>query len=319
MKDGQGLGNQLWNYVVMRSIAKFKSYDFGVLDYEKFKGKEFLPIKISSTSIPEEELMGQDFFYENLYYDRSLKNISCDYDPTILNIKDNVILEGLFQSEKYLIPNKSIINEFLIINKSSFKLNYDPENTCILNIRGGEYKRHKNLILPKSYWIDAMKNMELLNPKIKFKIVTDDPRYSKLLLPNIEVLKGDIKKDFLSLSSAKYLIISNSSFSYFPMAINKWPKIIIAPLYWSRFGNNLNRWASPANCYKGMLWQNSKGDIVAKEELELSLKATRNEYKKYNLRLSSEDHKNRERESKIIINFKKIIKNILKIFLPQIF
>ena len=319
MKDGQGLGNQLWNYVVMRSIAKFKSYDFGVLDYEKFKGKEFLPIKISSTSIPEEELMGQDFFYENLYYDRSLKNISCDYDPTILNIKDNVILEGLFQSEKYLIPNKSIINEFLIINKSNFKLNYDPENTCILNIRGGEYKRHKNLILPKSYWIDAMKNMELLNPKIKFKIVTDDPRYSNLLFPNIEVLKGDIKEDFLSLTSAKYLIISNSSFSYFPMAIDEWPKIIIAPLYWSRFGNQLNRWASPANCYKGMLWQNSKGYIVGEEDIELSLNASRNEYNKYKLRFNSEDHNKPARESKILIICKKFIKIILKIFLPKTF
>ncbi len=319
MKEGQGLGNQLWNYVVMRSIAKFKSYDFGVLDYEKFKGKDFLFIKRSSITIPKEDLLVPEFFYENLYYDKPLKNIACDYDPSILNIKDNVILEGLFQSEKYLIPNKSIVNEFLSIKKSGFILNYDPENTCILNIRGGEYKRHKNLILPKSYWIKAMKNMEFFNPKIQFKIVTDDPRYSNLLFPNIEILKGDIKQDFLSLKSAKYLIISNSSFSYFPMAINEWPKIIIAPLYWARFGNNLNRWASPANCYRGMLWQNSKGYIVGKEEIELSLNASRNEYKKYKFRLSSEYHKNPLNDSKIIVICKKIIKIILKIFLPKTF
>ena len=37
--------------------------------------------------------------------------------------------------------------------------------TDLLNIRGGE-KRHRELILPKSYWVNAIKNMKK-EPKFK--------------------------------------------------------------------------------------------------------------------------------------------------------
>ena len=38
----QGLGNQLWNYVITRIIAKKNGYDFSILKKERFKGKEFM-------------------------------------------------------------------------------------------------------------------------------------------------------------------------------------------------------------------------------------------------------------------------------------
>ena len=34
-KDGQGLGNQLWNYVALRSIAK-NNYDFRLINFDNF-------------------------------------------------------------------------------------------------------------------------------------------------------------------------------------------------------------------------------------------------------------------------------------------
>ena len=36
---GQGLGNQLWAYAVIRSLAEDHGYDFGFLGTDKFKGK----------------------------------------------------------------------------------------------------------------------------------------------------------------------------------------------------------------------------------------------------------------------------------------
>ena len=36
-KEGQGLGNQLWNYVTLRSVAKALSKDYKVLGYMNFK------------------------------------------------------------------------------------------------------------------------------------------------------------------------------------------------------------------------------------------------------------------------------------------
>ena len=42
--NGQGLGNQLWSYVVTRTLALDRSLDFGIMSPEKFKGKAFLDI-----------------------------------------------------------------------------------------------------------------------------------------------------------------------------------------------------------------------------------------------------------------------------------
>ena len=46
--DGQGLGNQLWNYVTLRSIAKKLDLNYEIINPDKFKGKEFLEISYFS-------------------------------------------------------------------------------------------------------------------------------------------------------------------------------------------------------------------------------------------------------------------------------
>ncbi|GAH68596.1 unnamed protein product, partial [marine sediment metagenome] len=42
--NGQGLGNQLWSYVVTRVIALDRGFDFGIMNPEKFKGKDFMSL-----------------------------------------------------------------------------------------------------------------------------------------------------------------------------------------------------------------------------------------------------------------------------------
>jgi hypothetical protein len=42
--NGQGLGNQLWAYVVTRTIALDLGYDYGIMSPEKFKGSDFLEL-----------------------------------------------------------------------------------------------------------------------------------------------------------------------------------------------------------------------------------------------------------------------------------
>ena len=318
-EKGQGLGNQLWNYITLRSIANYKSYNYSVLDYQYFKGIKFIEIEKSNKnqdkSIFIEEKINN--FNETIYYDKELDNFSCDYDDSILQISDNTILNGLFQSEKYILGGKQDIDDFIKTKKiNKLLLNQDWENLCILNIRGGEYKRHKNLILPKSYWTNAIKNMEKHYPKLIYKIVTDDYRYAKRLLPDIEIIKGDISLDFNLLKKAKYLIISNSSFSYFPIRMGNYPNMVIAPFCWSRLGNKYNRWASPANCYENFTWQDHKGNIVTKKELYFSLLNTRREFEKYNVRT---DKKNLNFKFRKNIYIPKKIKKIIKYLLSLLF
>ena len=44
-QDGQGLGNQLWNYAALRSLSKELNYGYKVFNFNKFKGLDFLEIK----------------------------------------------------------------------------------------------------------------------------------------------------------------------------------------------------------------------------------------------------------------------------------
>ncbi len=318
-EKGQGLGNQLWNYVTLRSIAKYKSYDYCVLDYDNFKGVKFIEIEKSNKELNEFECIKEKInnFYETIYYDKELDNYSCDYDNKILGIPDNLILNGLFQSEQYILSKKKEINNFIKIKKNKVFFNEDWNKLCILNIRGGEYKRHKNLILPKSYWTNAIKNMRKFYPNLIYKIVTDDYRYAQRLLPDIDIIKGDISSDFNLLIKAKYLIISNSSFSYFPIRMGSDPNIVISPFCWSRFGNKYNRWSSPANCYENFTWQDHQGNIVSKKVLDFSLLNTRKEFEKYNVRT---ENKNLNFNSKKFIflptKIKKIIKYVLSFLFP---
>ena len=313
-KKGQGLGNQLWNYVVLRSAAEFNSLKFRLLNYENFLGKDFIDIKIENTH-ESYDIKNLLHYKEQAIFDNQLKCLVYSFDENILKVKDNTLIEGNLQSEMYLEPKIDIINQFISLknlNKSD-KIN---ENTCILNIRGGEYKLHKNLILPKSYWLNGIKNMKKFKNDMNFKIISDDYNYASKLLPNYEILEGGIKEDFVNLYFSNYVILSNSSFGYFPVKLGKNPRIVIAPYQWSRFGNKENRWVSPCNFYKGWLWQNVNGELVKEAEILESINNSEKIYQTYNIRTNSEALKQFNIKDLIPLKFKKPIKNFLSKLFP---
>ncbi len=318
--EGQGLGNQLWNYVTLRSICKTLDYGYKIINPEKFKGKTFLDISYSKSStvrgsqnyIKENDL--KYIFEEKIYFDYSLKSYVSDFDKEILKLKSNTLIKGLFQSEKYLFNND--INQFIKIKALNKKKPKAFKNKCLLNIRGGEYKRFKDLILPKSYWLNAMKNMKKTNPNIEFFIITDDYKYAEKLLPNIEIMKGKINEDFYNLYSAEYLIVSNSSFSYFPITLGEKPKKIIAPSDWSRFGNKQGKWVSPANYYENWSYQNIEGELIFTEDIEKSITNTMKIYSSYNIITTQESIYRKPIFSFIPINLRKLLKKLLSKIFP---
>ncbi len=313
-EKGQGLGNQLWNYVVLRSIADLNNFKFKIIDYQNFKAKDFLDLKITNTQ-ENYEIKDYKKYKETAIFDSELNCLIYLFDENILNISDNTIIEGNLQSESYLKPNVEVLNKYIEI-KSKTKNEKIKENICILNIRGGEYKLHRNLILPKSYWLNAINNMLKIKKDLEFKIITDDNLYASKLLPNIEILEGGIKEDFMNLYSCNHVILSNSSFGYFPVKLGKKPKTVIAPYLWSRFGNNKNRWVSPCNYYKEWLWQNSDGNLVSEKEIIESISTSKIIYDSYNVRTNYKALKRFNFKDLIPRKFKKPIKKFLSKIFP---
>lgn len=312
-KEGQGLGNQLWNYAVVRSVANKLSMNFSVIGYEFYKGKFFLDLDLG------QPLINQDFyiFNETLYYDDDIKYISSGFDERILNIQFNTKLVGLFQSEKYFFGS----NVKLFFNTS--KLNYNnliTARTCILNIRGGEYKLHKRFLLPKSYWLYSMKMMESKFNIDNFIIVTDDKKYSKSLFPNLHIISNDIEMCFSAIFQCNYIIVSNSTFSYFPIKLSDSKKIIYAPKYWARFNDDYNRWASPANIYEGWYWISKYNTIESYEDcLKIAIQ-TEDYYKKTFFISSNYNPLNNKFLRNILSpNSRLFIKKLLSYILPKHF
>ncbi len=266
---GQGLGNQLWVYAAGRSIAEETGRSFQLQGASDFKGADFLDI------VPDMPFPGADraaagtavaTFPERLFYDGELNTVSSGFDERIVQATGALRLEGLFQDERYFFGRPERLARY-IQPRPEVAAAYpmDPD-ICVLNIRGGEYKHHPDLLLKKAYWQNAMANMTRRGAVKRFVIVTDDAPYARRLFPDLPVVSGNVAACFMTILNARHVILSNSSFGYFPAKLGH-KETVIAPLHWARPDNRLDRWASPANLYADWLWQSADGTMLQYADL----------------------------------------------------
>lgn len=263
--NGQGLGNQLFAYVMTRVIARDHGYEFGIAHPEKFKGSSFLTLdfgqSVDSGTVPYEG--GEPttlpdgivhYFREERLNHANGSDIR-GYDEEAKNIQDNTKIDGYFQGEDYFLHRKDEIREWLKISEISL-----PENLCIVNFRGGEYVGGNDLFLDISYWKDAIEYMKSRVEGVQFKIVTDDIKTAKKFFPEYEVTH-DMAIDYICIQYAHYLILSNSSFALLPAWLNQNAKLVVAPKYWARHNISDGYWSLSYNIVKGWLYLDTKGNI----------------------------------------------------------
>ena len=274
--NGQGLGNQLWSYVVTRTLALDKGLDFGIMSPVKFKGHAFLNLnfgrEVKGGSGPEggppitlPHGINHYFIERGIWYDKYQCDIR-DCDAELLGIEDDTKIEGYFQSENLIQHRRGEIRNWLRVQPEYDCYDFCKDDICILNVRGGEYKMSPDLILPKKYWTNAIENMLRINKNLNFVIITDDVKYAKSLLPQYQSFHFDIGKDYSIVKNAKYLILANSSFSFFPAWTSETVKYVIAPKYWARHNISNGFWACAFNLYKDWMWQDRSGMLFGFDE-----------------------------------------------------
>lgn len=174
------------------------------------------------------------------------------YSPTIFDIQDGTkIIIDCCQNFKYLDGKKEYVRDWFAI-KPEKVLEYETllqgayitldKDTCVINVRGGEYLAVKDFSLTTNYWSGAINKMVEWNSKMKFIVVTDDVTYAKSIFP-YPVVHFGIGCDYYMVNQAKNLIISNSSFGMFPAWLNPNNPYVIAPLYWARYNVSNGFWA----------------------------------------------------------------------------
>lgn len=253
---GMGLGNQLANYVTVRCLALDKGLDFGVQFPENFKGHFMnldmgLPVLNGVTTVegqtPEKLPDGFTSYYREEMIGKG------DYDPNIALQGDNTLIHGNLQGIEYFKHRKDEIKEWLKVEPLDL-----PEDLCIINFRGGEYKYVKDFFLPKNYWYEAISMMYKINPNMRFEVHTDDPQEAEKFFPSFKIIK-DISLNWRTLRYCHYAILSNSSFAILPIFCNDNVKEVIAP--WGMGRYNTGEWLLKQNYNPSWTWLNKYGDI----------------------------------------------------------
>jgi len=261
--EGSGLGDQLFRYITVRTLAEEKRYQWFMLNKEQFKGDFFSNFAFKASGITTEPYFT---LTPHLFEEKKITENGVDirsYDPEINFVEDNTIIDGSFEDSKYWEHNLYNINRWLKVEPLEV-----PNDLCVIGFRGGEYATQPDLFLPTSYYEKAIMEMHKINPKMRFEVHSDEPQVAELMLtpifgtnpekiwyvqnkPISHSKHTNMGFNWRSARYAKYAIIPNSAFFILPRLLKHLEDptaVTIAPRYWAR--HNTKVWARPACYYK---------------------------------------------------------------------
>lgn len=276
---GQGLGNRLFCYVTARCAALEQGVEFGTAGQE-YLHTDFLDLDpgrkitdISSFSRYEEK--EERIYLPTCVHDMIHGCYVAGEDPNIRRLPDNTLIYGNLQAESYFADYREEICRWLAVRPEADSKEYTADDLCILNVRGGEYTDENVLFLRQKYWKDAIKQMRRENPDMRFMIITDDPAAAEKNLPGIPAFHFSPEKDYVTIKNARYVILSNSSFGFFPVYTGTEIRKVIAPKYWARHNVSDGYWASAQNIYSGFEYLGRDGRLYTTQQCREELQAYR--------------------------------------------
>lgn len=258
------LGNQLFQYAYARVLSKKFNTPFFFARYKDLYLQKYFEIGIDSA--PQNAVKKIRFYLRNLFM---VKEVGEDQFAapavSIAKEQDNVLYVGYYQSEQYhpkdwVAGFKETIRvkpEFRIDIKDTVR-NQKP--TIVVHVRrtdyvswGGEHMGGYDMTLPLAYYQEALALLPVDECNILF--LSDDIGFVKQYFnfPNAQFAEGNSEiVDFQLLMQADYLVLANSSFSWWGAYLNKTVKRVIAPKYWIGVklkrehpsGINCNNWTS---------------------------------------------------------------------------
>jgi len=223
------LGNQMFQYAVLKGIAKNNNLDFCIpaslnqnehTDHQLFGAFEMKDVKQDIT----QNLRFDERFY---HFDEDLFN----------NCPDNIDLYGYFQSYRYFdFIRDEILEDFTFKHTDSFVI--PEEDYTVIHARRGDYVNQPQNYNPlgKDYYNQAK---EIIGDS-RFIVISDDIEWCKQqeFFNNCEFYSSQNNiEDLYVMSKAKNNIIANSSFSWWGAYLNKNSnKIVVSPEKW--YNNN---------------------------------------------------------------------------------
>ena len=161
---------------------------------------------------------------------------------------DDVVKE-LYDFEKYLYRLcHSLEKKKVLVAEENWNIAREIEgcHSVAVHIRGGDYRDEElnkiyGNICTKQYYQSAIEEIKRQEKNIKCYVFTNDPEYAQeiLLETGDEIFVVDVNKeieysilDIYLMSKCKYMVIANSSFSWWGAFLNDRKKKVICPGRW---------------------------------------------------------------------------------------
>lgn len=234
------MGNQMFQYATLYSIAKTRGYEFGV------------PYQVKSENPYSNFCLNECFLNlsakdsSNTFVYKRAQERQFTYNAGIFGIEDNTDIVGYFQSEKYFKDYKNqLLKEFEFKNQIKEKANdircITKEPLISLHLRLGDYKNlvDKHPICTLEYYKEAL---DLLPDDLLICAFSDEPELAKNLFDSLGKKyftpeSDDQFTDMCLMTLCDYHILANSSYSWWGAWLSE-SKKTIAPSDW--FGKDEN-------------------------------------------------------------------------------
>lgn len=254
------LGNQMFQYSLYRKLiqlGKEVKLDFQYFDtFPNHFSLDIFPIKLefsTKTEIASLKDERREIYYKlkrllfgnNKLIYSEVGSSTLSYQKDILS-KNNIYLDGYWQTEKYFRDIRSILLNEFVFPQNCFLKNLELLSliegtiTISIHVRRGDYVgTTKFPLVPKYYYEKAINYFEQSSTKKLFIVFSDDIPWAKENISAKNIIFVDWNsdtepfQDMYLMSRCTHNIIANSSFSWWGTWLNTNPdKQVIAPPFW---------------------------------------------------------------------------------------
>jgi len=264
-----GLGNQMFQYATARRLAEknstilkldvngFESYKLHKYSLHCFLIREYLATKaevdLLSMSRKKRYWDASKISFRKMGENTTLKEKHFHFDPEVLRARDDLYLDGFWQTEKYFSDIRDVLCREFTIKYPQDALSSELSNrirsmeSVSIHIRRADYVENKvtnefHGVCTLDYYKRCVELIVSKTVSPHFFVFSDDPQWAK---ENLTIGRGmtvvdhnDASRNFEDLrlmSQCKHNIIANSSFSWWGAWLNENSgKIVCAPKKWFR-------------------------------------------------------------------------------------
>lgn len=265
-----GLGNQMFQYAAGRRLAYLHNVplklDLSWFD-DNLSGVTPRSYALGHFSIHAEPATDQEIsqlyepqpdrirhllnFINPCYRKTHIREQNFYFDPAILQLPDNIFLDGYWQSEKYFRHIAPVIRDEFTVRSEPVGRNRELMSTIngcnaiSIHFRRGDYVTDaKNVTrygeYSNDYYMRAVELVTLRVDRPHFFVFSDDPAWVREHLTISHTMTqvdhngpGKAYEDLRLMSLCRHHIIANSSFSWWGAWLNPRPdKVVIAPSRW---------------------------------------------------------------------------------------